>query len=704
MRQNRDIARVNSTQSLRIRNLENETSKLLADNLSLREQILRLQAQLEEGRAQVIADHTRELKAQLEVKILEIAALVNNLGDVDTRRKRPSKDVTKSATSSPTQKNWRSSCSLADTLASQEGRLPPILENKSYPRRTLEYIPHASLFVFICLRCPRSQDIFNIVDEVEEDVTDSPELGPPPVSQFVDEDPVKIDFATRSRKENNDEPTSLDPTLSINLEQRRKRRDSSTISDVKRSERSELQGGREAAGSLRTGAKRKLSVRDDDEPEGLSKSHPASPDDFKFTRVVNEGKSKTKTLSQPEKLSTKFSKDLAIARGGPREKQSAITVSTERRVLAPKSVNNSPRKNTKAFVAGDSKASKPDSRKSSLLKDSGRDRKQGQIETVIDILADTIEVQPEPETPVSLDLFSPSSQPSTAREESQDTPPPPDLGPGGEGQRPSRRARGAVSYAEPNLRDKMRRPTKELVDAVLKDGKSAKDGTLRVEQSTQPCVTIKTEPEAEDSWKHMPTASSSTVENSPLRSKASLSETLPTSITTHRKRRESLLNQTELEALRPGSGGAIAALLAETRKVKAEASLSTAMEKLDIYEFTGSSPDQSKAALNTMKEEKAPARFSKRQSSVTRDIVPHDDSEASDMEAPKPLTTLNSRRRQSTLGIRSSSSATSINVPPKEDETEKTLKKSASVAETMDLEIQGSRHERVAARRRSMML
>lgn len=33
--------------------------------------------------------------------------------------------------------------------------------------------------------------------------------------------------------------------------------------------------------------------------------------------------------------------------------------------------------------------------------------------------------------------------------------------------RPSRRARGAVSYAEPNLRDKMRRATNELVDAVM---------------------------------------------------------------------------------------------------------------------------------------------------------------------------------------------------------------------------------------------
>lgn len=37
----------------------------------------------------------------------------------------------------------------------------------------------------------------------------------------------------------------------------------------------------------------------------------------------------------------------------------------------------------------------------------------------------------------------------------------------GLGSRPSRRARGAVSYAEPNLRDKMRRATNELVDAVI---------------------------------------------------------------------------------------------------------------------------------------------------------------------------------------------------------------------------------------------
>lgn len=509
---------------------------------------------------------------------------------------------------------------------------------------------------------------------------------------------MKIDLPTRTRKEDNDEPTSLDPTLSINLEQRRKRRDSSISSDLKRSEKPESSHGlREAAGSLKTGAKRKLSVRDDEEHEPLNRSRASSPDDFKFTRVAGEEKSKTKGISETEKLTTRFSKDLAVARGAPKEKQSVLT---ERKVLAPKSVNNSPRKSAKAFVAGDSKPVKPEPKKSSLLKDGGKEKKQEQIKPMTEILPSTIEIQLEPETPIGLDLFSPSSQPSTAREESRDTPPPPDLGPGGEAQRPSRRARGAVSYAEPNLRDKMRRPTKELVDAVIKDDKIAKDGSVKNEEDPQPSVTVKTELEADDSWRNMPTASSSTVENSPLRNKASLSETLPTSITTHRKRRESLLNQTELESLRPGSGGSIAALLAETRKAKAEASMAKTMDKIDIYEFQGSSPDLA-AATKPSKEEKAPARFSKRQPSATRDLMPHDDSEASDMEAPKATNALNSRRRQSTLGIRSCASTSSTK---KEDELEKTLKKSAGTAEIGDSAVSVSRQDRIAARRRSMML
>lgn len=142
MRQNRDIARANSTQSLRIRNLENETSRLLAENLGLREQILRLQNELENGKAQRVADNTTEVKSELEAKLSEIGALISSLGDDPagkTKSPRRGKITRSSPTQSPDQKNWKNMCTLSEAVGAQEGKLPPILENKSYPRRTLEY-------------------------------------------------------------------------------------------------------------------------------------------------------------------------------------------------------------------------------------------------------------------------------------------------------------------------------------------------------------------------------------------------------------------------------------------------------------------------------------------------------------------------------------------------------------------------------------
>jgi hypothetical protein len=141
MRQNRDIARANSTQSLRIRSLENETSRLLAENLGLREQILRLQSELENGKAQRIADNARATKSQLEEKLLELGALINSLGDEQVRKENSpqiGKVARTSPDRSPNQRDWRNMCTLSEAVAAQEGRLPPILENKLYPRRTLE--------------------------------------------------------------------------------------------------------------------------------------------------------------------------------------------------------------------------------------------------------------------------------------------------------------------------------------------------------------------------------------------------------------------------------------------------------------------------------------------------------------------------------------------------------------------------------------
>ena len=85
-----------------------------------------------------------------------------------------------------------------------------------------------------------------------------------------------------------------------------------------------------------------------------------------------------------------------------------------------------------------------------------------------------------------------SSGHGSAPRGSQDTPPPlePNVDAASNTGRATRRPRGSVSYAEPNLRDKMRRPTKDFVDAV---GADDRPQVLKVEEVK--CI----EPEAEQS-------------------------------------------------------------------------------------------------------------------------------------------------------------------------------------------------------------
>lgn len=530
------------------------------------------------------------------------------------------------------------------------------------------------------------------------------------MSQFVDEDPVKIDLPRRTKKEEIEEPSSFDPALSVNLEQRKKRKDSTISVEPRQSNIHEtLPGSKDTELSLKSGAKRKLSVRDDDEND--RPRVPPSPDDFKFTRVKEEDKLKNKPMNQQEKTRSKSTREIAVPRGASRDKLHASTTSTTRKALAPKSVNDSPRKNTQALVSDGGKPLKTDGPQPDSAKDhSNEDRKEAvRIQPTANVVMKTIEVQPEPETPAGIDIFSPSSsQPSTNRVESRDTPPPSDFSSGADGQRPSRRARGAVSYAEPNLRDKMRRPTKDLVDAVLKDGKTQRPGVTKLEEGLgTSTVTIKAEPEADDAWKSMPAASTATVENSPLSSKAP--DRLPSSITTHRKRRESILNHSESELSNPTSGSTVAALLAESRRARAaikekspagEIELAKEMEKLDIYDFKGSPPVQTLEPEKATKAEKPVLRFSRRHPSIPRDVL-QSDSEASDMEAPKKSEFLKSRRRQSTLGLKSTGTNPELS---KGTDSQRSLTRSTSAASMTEAGLVGSRSDRISARRRSMML
>lgn len=564
----------------------------------------------------------------------------------------------------------------------------------------------------------RPSEIQDLFSDPVADNTDSPDIGPPPVSQFINEDPVKIDLPTRSDT-NKEENSEIDPARSINLEQRRKRRDSTAPPEQKRASRFEpgpSQSGREVAQSLKTGAKRKLSTREDEDGASNAKPAETSPDDFKYTRRTIEEQPQPKTSGAVEKQTTKTQREFAIAKGAHREKTSSTTPLNNRRALGPKTANtdmtNSPKKNSKQALSDDISSGKGEILKKDHLKEKPRERKAEplRIKPTAEPVVTTTNIDPEPETPAAPDLFSPPASGSPAiRAESRDTPPPPDLGPGIEGQRPSRRARGSVSYAEPNLRDKMRRPTKELVDAVTGEGKAQRLSIVKLESDAPSTARkIKEEPEADDAWKTLHSTSMvNEYSKSPLIDKVNSRETMPGSPTTQQHHRRSSIHQaSENELPRSGSSSAISALLGGPRKFRQEQSergeakdsLNKAIAKLDIYEFTGSSPrEPSDSRIPAVKADWHVLR-TRRPSSNTQELVAANTAESSDGEQTSRAPVTSSRRRQSMMGLGASASNAESEGQKQADE----LRKSNS--HSLLNEGSEARRERVSARRRSMML
>jgi hypothetical protein len=79
----------------------------------------------------------------------ELGALITGIGGDSAPRspQREGKITSSSPVTSPKEKNWKNMCSLSEAVHDQEGRLPPILENKYYPRKTLEYVANK----FLCI-------------------------------------------------------------------------------------------------------------------------------------------------------------------------------------------------------------------------------------------------------------------------------------------------------------------------------------------------------------------------------------------------------------------------------------------------------------------------------------------------------------------------------------------------------------------------
>ena len=279
-------------------------------------------------------------------------------------------------------------------------------------------------------------------------LTDSPDLGPPPIAHFEEGDPIKFDVRDirRAPKDNVSSTESSDPPLSANLETRRRRRESShskgTSSKAVDSEAAKAVGITQATGDLsqpvKAGAKRKLNARDEDEKH----LREVEKDDFQFQRkeiAKPTGDKVSKTASQ--KLSDRPSSRTERIREVSKE-NSATVPSAARRALGPKSTNTDPQSPAKAKIFGMN--DKPIASRETLaqrIRDRDRQKEKPRAKTPVEPLRPTVEMTKikapnvptshEPETPAAppLDLFSPTSTEPSARQEGRgDTPPPPDLG------------------------------------------------------------------------------------------------------------------------------------------------------------------------------------------------------------------------------------------------------------------------------------
>ncbi|MCJ1461700.1 hypothetical protein MMC07_000298 [Pseudocyphellaria aurata] len=626
VRQNREIARVNSTQSLRIRTLESEISRLLSENIALRERIISLQYEVDKrpGRATLAGMGT--IKEKLEAKLTELGGLVQELGSIQVAVENPRSPKRKlmnqnESKRSPDQKNWKNNLTLSEVTAGGDGRLPPIVEDKYFPRKTLD-----------------AEELLGIFPS-QPNVTDSPDLGPPPVAHFEEGDPVKFETAQGSAPPTDAEDGPAQNHLFANLETRRKRRESTSMTQTKIYETTNLQPLPPDVSSavdlaaplvvqpLRSSAKRKLNATEaeykssDEAAEGssqdengfmISLSRPVMTDMTDLNKSI-PAKSTVLKRGDDLLLNQTASREFIVEEATGDRKAKDLVVAgaiNHRNALGPKSVNTDPTSPAKLSKIGSTdkvNGPKDDAVKrfpsrNRLKEKAGRPAVPVPKE-LAPVNTSSIPAKIAPETPASLshDLLSQvSSEPSAARPHSRDTPPPSDLqsvalnaGVFGTADRAARRPRGSVSYAEPNLRDKMRRPTKDLVDAVGASDRPQHLATSKIEKNIAgsdsasgkgmvQAIDVKEESNASDLWQ-IPSSTQSQEQQpqrgmvepaSPLGNKSSIPPAeLPMSVITNRRRRTVELHRTEAEEAEqsrhqnhPGAGSAILALAAGSQR------------------------------------------------------------------------------------------------------------------------------------------
>lgn len=105
--------------------------------------MVRLQHEVDRRVDHSIFDEMGAIKRKIETKLTELGSSVQELSKIQTEvenhhsvKRRTS--IKKSPVKSPDPKNWKNALTLSEVTCSGESRLPPIVEGKYFPRKTLE--------------------------------------------------------------------------------------------------------------------------------------------------------------------------------------------------------------------------------------------------------------------------------------------------------------------------------------------------------------------------------------------------------------------------------------------------------------------------------------------------------------------------------------------------------------------------------------
>jgi len=426
-------------------------------------------------------------------------------------------------------------------------------------------------------------------------MTDSPDLGPPPMSRFVEPDPVKVDSPTRLTSEA--VPVSENITAATSPKQLVPPQSTELKTSGSEPEKSQQAFVSKATKSLTTvsatpapkaGSKRKFGASDENDVPNRGSVQGEKP------RLI---KSSSEPVMQRRELKAKKSfKEIPGSQKDAKDKPMVIGQNAVRRPLASRSTNEdvaSPRKTVKPLLKEEHATELPLSIREKLVKSkTKKEAKPLSIEIPPELQPAVVDVTPEaaPKTPFIEQQPTGSESPdrTAPRAELHDTPPPADISARGETSRASRRARGSVSYAEPSLRAKMRRPTEQLFDAVAGEGKYIQqhkaDNTTTAAPSSSK---VKVEGDTSTDWKNLPAAEAitkgaarATSVPSHLAQKETLPERLPSSVATARRKRMSSI----------GAQDTIEASLAVDKEDCVERFPKTE-DSPDPYDFTASSLD-----------------------------------------------------------------------------------------------------------------